>query len=93
VYKRRRPFHPIRFTKFLQGLGKLSVEGIAQIANGQKSEFASPELNKAQKSLLRSKGFVWMATSGNNKDTTKKSESFRSLDGNNSFFHLMFRAI
>ena len=66
VYKRRRPFHPIRFTKFLQGLGKLSVEGIAQIANGQKSEFASPELNKAQKSLLRSKGFVWMATSGEN---------------------------
>ena len=63
VYKRRRPFHPLRFTRFLQGLGKLSVEGIAQISNGP-SQFASPELTRAQRALLRSKGFVWMATSG-----------------------------
>ena len=65
VYKRRLPFHPGRFSMFLQGLGKLSVKGIAEIAGGDKrnSEGDNEALKVAKKSLLRSKGFVWMGTS------------------------------
>ena len=65
VYKRRLPFHPGRFSMFLQGLGKLSVKGIAEIAGGDKrnSEGDNDALKVAKKSLLRSKGFVWMGTS------------------------------
>jgi len=32
-YKRRRPFHPARFSQFLQGLGKLSISGIKEVAD------------------------------------------------------------
>ena len=65
VYKRRLPFHPGRFSMFLQGLGKLSVKGIAEIAGGDKtvSDSDNDALKAAKKSLLRSKGFVWMGTS------------------------------
>ena len=50
---------------FLQGLGKLSVKGIAEIAGGDKrnSDGENEALKSAKKSLLRSKGFVWMGTS------------------------------
>jgi len=72
VYKRRRPFHPIRFSMFLQGLGKLSVKGVAELslvhAASDKSKAQlvgkSASLVRAQRALIRSKGFVWMATSG-----------------------------
>ena len=65
VYKRRLPFHPGRFSMFLQGLGKLSVKGIAEIAGGDKTTNVGDNdaLKVAKKSLLRSKGFVWMGTS------------------------------
>ena len=62
VYKRRLPFHPGRFSLFLQGMGKLSVKGIAEIT--PTNQVATPEpLVAARKALLRSKGFVWMGTS------------------------------
>ena len=65
VYKRRLPFHPGRFSMFLQGLGKLSVKGISEIAGGEKTVDGTDNaaLKVAKKSLLRSKGFVWMGTS------------------------------
>ena len=65
VYKRRLPFHPGRFSMFLQGLGKLSVKGISEITGGDKkvSTGDNEALLVAKKSLLRSKGFVWMGTS------------------------------
>jgi G3E family GTPase len=65
VYKRRLPFHPGRFSMFLQGLGKLSVKGIAEISGADKrnSDGDNDALKVAKKSLLRSKGFVWMGTS------------------------------
>jgi len=62
VYKRRMPFHPGRFSLFLQGMGKLSVKGITEIT--PTNQVATPEpLAAARKALLRSKGFVWMGTS------------------------------
>lgn len=79
VYKRRRPFHPVRFSMFLQSLGKLSVKGVSEMsimtASSQTSQIgndapakakASKEeesLLRAKRALLRSKGFVWMGTS------------------------------
>jgi G3E family GTPase len=65
VYKRRLPFHPGRFSMFLQGLGKLSVKGISEITGGDKTASTGDNeaLLVAKKSLLRSKGFVWMGTS------------------------------
>ena len=65
VYKRRTPFHPARFSLFLQGLGKLSVKGISEIAGGAKTSGSgdTDALKIAKKSLMRSKGFVWMGTS------------------------------
>jgi hypothetical protein len=48
-------------------LGTLSIKGISDLAGmtGAKSavDGSSEALNQAQKRLLRSKGFVWMATS------------------------------
>jgi len=70
VYKRRRPFHPIRFSQFLQGMGKLSVKGVAEMSMVKSSGKAAvlqgknAALTQAKRALLRSKGFVWMATSG-----------------------------
>jgi len=73
VYQRRRPFHPARFSLFLQSLGKLSVDGIAELSeqplpsSKQKEEAAAgaeaTTLAAARRALLRSKGFVWMGTS------------------------------
>jgi G3E family GTPase len=66
VYKRRTPFHPGRFSLFLQGLGKLSVKGISEIASTEEKRVSVGEaegLVVAKKALLRSKGFVWMGTS------------------------------
>jgi len=66
VYKRRTPFHPGRFSLFLQGLGKLSVKGISEIASTEEKRVSVGEaegLTMAKKALLRSKGFVWMGTS------------------------------
>jgi G3E family GTPase len=66
VYKRRTPFHPGRFSLFLQGLGKLSVKGISEIASTEEKRVSVGEaegLTVAKKALLRSKGFVWMGTS------------------------------
>ena len=65
VYSRRRPFHPERMSTFLQSLGKFSIEGLNDV-NGQvlsTSSSSSKEIKSAAKSLLRSKGFVWIATS------------------------------
>ena len=76
VYRRRRPFHPIRFSVFLQGLGKLSIKGVSEMSAIQKSQHSNSESNTessfktqnnellhAKHALLRSKGFVWMGTS------------------------------
>lgn len=67
VYKRRRPFHPIRFSQFLQSLGKLSVKGVSDwtdsSATATQAADDSAALIAARRALLRSKGFVWMGTS------------------------------
>jgi G3E family GTPase len=66
VYKRRRPFHPIRFSQFLQGMGQLSVKGVGEmgLSKGKAAVPKSAALIQAKRALLRSKGFVWMGTSG-----------------------------
>jgi len=71
VYQRRRPFHPVRLSLFLQSLGKLSVDGIAGLSSPVGVDKAAEEgqgqgplpLVNARRALLRSKGFVWMGTS------------------------------
>jgi G3E family GTPase len=66
VYRRRRPFHPLRFASFLNSLGKLSINGVSSmdVAKLTKSESVTDNgLDDARKALLRSKGFVWLATS------------------------------
>jgi G3E family GTPase len=76
VYKRRRPFHPMRFTQLLKNFGKLSTKGISGLMDNDNDNHSSSEkttetaLNQQQKdfnemknTLLRSKGFIWMATS------------------------------
>jgi G3E family GTPase len=73
VYKRRMPFHPVRFSLFLQGLGKLSVKDIKEVSDnlskdtdGKRAKAVgggSEAFAAAKRSLLRSKGFVWMGTS------------------------------
>ena len=63
VYQRRRPFHPVRFSLFLNGIGKLSIKGINDI---RADNTLTPDSSATKKHpLLRSKGFVWMATSSN----------------------------
>lgn len=74
VYKRRRPFHPVRFSKFLKSIGDVSVKGLddMSIMEGRKEEYnatttssnvTSEPINKIAGVLLRSKGFMWMASS------------------------------
>jgi G3E family GTPase len=65
VYRRRRPFHPPRFTRFLQSLGTLSVKGVFNMVDNSKNpiELKNPDFIEVKRSLLRSKGFIWMATS------------------------------
>ena len=65
VYKRRQPFHPGRFSLFLQSMGKLSIKGMAEITTASQTPAPAPSdvLLSAKKALLRSKGFVWMGTS------------------------------
>jgi G3E family GTPase len=67
VYRRRKPFHPTRLSLFFRSLGTLSIKGVSDLANmsGERTDKkeSSDELHQAQKRLLRSKGFVWMATS------------------------------
>jgi G3E family GTPase len=65
VYRRRRPFHPPRFTRFLQSLGTLSVKGVFNMVDNSKNpvELRNPDFMEVKRSLLRSKGFIWMATS------------------------------
>jgi G3E family GTPase len=66
VYKQRRPFHPIRLSLFLKGLGKLSVKGISGLSSSSDDDVKTSNSGKfeaARRSLLRSKGFVWMGTS------------------------------
>lgn len=63
VYRRRRPFHPERFSTCLRSLGNLSVKDIGQLSGGQKTVSGDENLETARRSLLRSKGFVWIATS------------------------------
>jgi G3E family GTPase len=72
VYKRRKPFHPVRLSLLLKGLGNLSVKGISGITSSSDEDNktrarllgADDALTVAKRSLLRSKGFIWMATSG-----------------------------
>jgi G3E family GTPase len=63
VYSRRRPFHPERYSAFLQGMGKLSVDGMDDVLGTRDMAEAAPGVMSAAKSLMRSKGFVWIATS------------------------------
>lgn len=44
-------------------MGNLSVKDIGQLSGGQKTSIGDNNLETARRSLLRSKGFVWMATS------------------------------
>ena len=71
VYKRRRPFHPVRFSTLLQGLGKLSISSLNEldstetvVGDSDKREAEAGQVSEELKAnLLRSKGFVWMGTS------------------------------
>jgi G3E family GTPase len=65
VYARRKPFHPIRFSLFLQSIGQVSVDGISEWSTMTSESHQDDNENyvKSKKALLRSKGFVWMATS------------------------------
>ena len=65
VYKRRRPFHPVRFTNFLKGLGKLSIKDVQGLADFTALDLKSSDkkVEEARTALLRSKGFIWVSTS------------------------------
>lgn len=68
IYRRRRPFHPIRLSRFLQSLGTFSVKGFNDIASTAtlleaEKEMKIDSIAGSRKALLRSKGFVWMASS------------------------------
>lgn len=73
VYKRRVPFHPVRFSRFLQSIGRVSIKGMSGLTlseedasgslSGRAAMSADPALMNAKRALMRSKGFVWMATS------------------------------
>lgn len=68
VYKRRRPFHPVRFSMFLNSIGKLSIKGVSDVKvadalSGGSESTATSASSGGKYPLLRSKGFVWMGTS------------------------------
>lgn len=59
VYSRRVPFHPIRFKMFLQSISKASIQRVDDLGDAD----SSVVVPSAKKTLMRSKGFVWMGTS------------------------------
>jgi G3E family GTPase len=68
VYRRRRPFHPIRFSQFLRGIEDVSISGLGDLVVRNNDTILATsskaaQANHPQKALIRSKGFVWMATS------------------------------
>lgn len=63
VYRRRVPFHPIRFSRFLNSLGRLSVSGMSGLTVTGDLDGSDPSLVSARRALMRSKGFIWMSTS------------------------------
>lgn len=69
VYKRRRPFHPLRFSQLLQDMGTLSVTAVAEmnklgpVPDSEDIAAQRQEVHRAKRAILRSKGFVWMSTS------------------------------
>lgn len=60
VYKRRKPFHPVRFYNFLRNLGKLSIKSLPDV---MPVESAQNDSARSNYNLLRSKGFVWLGSS------------------------------
>lgn len=72
VYRRRRPFHPERFSSFLRTMGKLSINKMDALLPSSSSSSASndevikgvnQDFHIARNAILRSKGFVWMGVS------------------------------
>ncbi len=63
VYRRRRPFHPERFYRFLEAFGSIGIKGIKDINPSNHLSVALDKNGHLQDTLLRSKGFVWMSTS------------------------------
>lgn len=61
VYKRRKPFHPIRFYKFIESIGKLSFRGLPDWQPSHNS--TESEAAPFREVLIRSKGFVWLSSS------------------------------
>lgn len=58
VYRRRRPFHPVRFYQLLKRLGNLSIRGLPDV-----KPLDTNAVTEIDKLLLRSKGFVWLGSS------------------------------
>ena len=66
VYKRRKPFHPIRISQFLQRIGQLSVKSVGDVSasvEGSETQLSSFDHESSKKTLVRSKGIAWVASS------------------------------
>lgn len=65
VYRRRRPFHPGRFSSFLKKLGNLSFHNLTDIVDTNHGNLSDTqkEIASTALALLRSKGFFWMGSS------------------------------
>lgn len=69
AFKRRRPFHPLRFGRFLRSLNSISVKSVADVmphlmdSAGRQVGESDASDTAISHHLLRCKGFVWMATS------------------------------